>query len=134
MRRLVVPVLAVLALAGCAQRTTHTGSAPVPTESAVTISEVPVTPKLSPHGKDVLRQAERSGAKTVVLTVSTERDKTDEVAAGLRRLGATVEATDTTIGYVRVSVPVELAEKVSAVEGVSQVDVDEPLSYGDPTP
>jgi hypothetical protein len=134
MRRLVVPVLAVLALAACAQapRPTDTGS--VLTESVSTSPEVPVSPKLSPRGEDVLRQAERSGAKTVVLTVSTERDKADEVAADLQRLGATVEATDTTIGYVRVSVPVELAGQATAVEGISRVDVDEPLSYGDPTP
>ncbi|MBB5805767.1 outer membrane PBP1 activator LpoA protein [Saccharothrix ecbatanensis] len=133
MRRLVLPVLAGLALAGCGDRQ-DTGSHPVLTIPTSAISEVQVVPKLSPQGKDVLEQAKRSGVKTVVLTVATERDKTDQVAAGLRRLGGTVEATDTTIGYVRVSVPVDLAEQVTAIEGISRVDVDEPLSNIDPTP
>jgi hypothetical protein len=126
-------VLAGLALAGCGDRQ-DTGSHPVLTVPTSAISEVQVVPKLSPQGKDVLEQAKRSGVKTVVLTVATERDKTDEVAAGLRRLGGTVEATDTTIGYVRVSVPVDLAEQVTTIEGISRVDVDEPLSNIDPTP
>jgi hypothetical protein len=126
-------VLAGLALAGCGDRQ-DTGSHPVLTVPTSAISEVQVVPKLSPQGKDVLEQAKRSGVKTVVLTVATERDKTDQVAAGLRRLGGTVEATDTTIGYVRVSVPVDLAEQVTTIEGISRVDVDEPLSNIDPTP
>ncbi|WP_158849850.1 hypothetical protein [Saccharothrix deserti] len=135
MRRQVVLVLAGLVLAGCGARGADVAdSHPVLTDSASATSEARMPVKLSPQGKDVLQQAKRSGAKTVVLTVSTERDKTDQVAAGLQQLGATVEATDTTIGYVRVSVPVELAEKATTVEGISRVDVDEPLSNIDPTP
>lgn len=135
MRRLVLPVLAGLVLAGCGARP-DTGAHPVATAPSPTsaTSEVQVSPKLSPRGREVLERAERSGAKTVVLTVATERGKTDQVAADLRRLGGTVEATDATIGYVRVSVPVGLAERVTAVEGISRVDVDEPLSHIDPTP
>jgi hypothetical protein len=134
-------VLAGLALAGCGDRQ-DTGSQPVLTVPTSTTSEVQVSPmpdpkpdpKLSPQGEDVLEQAKRSGVKTVVLTIATERDKTDQVADGLRRLGGTVEAADTTIGYVRVSVPVDLAEQVTTIEGISRVDVDEPLSNIDPTP
>lgn len=135
MRRLVLPVLAGLVLAGCGARP-DTGAHPAATAPSPTsaTSEVQVSPKLSPRGREVLERAERSGAKTVVLTVATERGKTDQVAADLRRLGGTVEATDATVGYVRVSVPVGLAERVTAVEGISRVDVDEPLSHIDPTP
>ncbi|WP_367135555.1 hypothetical protein [Saccharothrix sp. HUAS TT1] len=156
MRRLVALALAgsaltASALAGCAQQQGHTGSAgtpaplttaPVSTTPVTTAplttpadaSEVPVPPKLSPHGEDVLARAKRSGARAVVLTVSADRGSTDQVADRVRALGATVEATDPTIGYLRVSTPVELAERVAAVEGVSRVDVDEPLSNADPTP
>lgn len=136
MRKLVAPVLAGLVLAGCgaAERPETSGSLPVATGPTSEVSQVRPTPELSPQGKDVLAQARRSGVKTVVLTVSTERDRTDQVAEGLRRLGATVETTDATIGYVRASVPVELAEQATAVEGISRVDVDQPLSNGDPTP
>lgn len=138
MRRLVVTTaLAVLVLAGCAQRPTDTGGfgTEPPITGPVGVSSLPPpTPKLSPHAKDVLEQARRDGVRTIGLTVSTEPGKADEVAAAMDRLGGTVEATDAAIGYVRVTVPVELAEKVTSVEGISRVDVDEPLSNIDPTP
>src|SRR5688500_7489825 len=121
MRRLVLPVLVGLVLAGCGARP-DTGARPVHTVPAPTsaTSEVQVSPKLSPQGREVLERAERSGAKTVVLTLATERGKTDQVAADLGRLGGTVEATDATIGYVRVSVPVDLAERVTTIDGISR--------------
>ncbi|MFD1147494.1 hypothetical protein [Saccharothrix hoggarensis] len=147
MRTLVAPLLAVLVLAGCAERpttdarATATGDRPAvtgdrspATGSPTATSEVRVPAKLSPQGEDVLAKAERSGVKTVVLTLATERGKTDQVISELRRLGGAVEADDTSIGYVRVAVPVEVARQVPAVAGVSQVDVDEPLSNADPTP
>lgn len=133
MRGLVVSVLAGLALVGCAQRPAETGTPPTTTSAHST--EVPVTPaKLSPHGLDVLKDAEHDGASTIGLTISTEHGKADEVAATLARLGATVETTDTAIGYVRVTAPIDAVAKLAGVEGISRVDVDEPLSNGDPTP
>ena len=136
MGRLVLVALAGLVVAGCAQRPTDTGS--IGTRSPVTsstVSSVPVAaPKLSPQGKDALARAQRDGVRAIGLTVSTEPGKTDEVASTMDRLGATVETTDAAIGYVRVTVPVELVAQVTAVEGVSRVDVDEPLGNGDPTP
>ncbi|PSL58559.1 hypothetical protein B0I31_101778 [Saccharothrix carnea] len=139
MRGLVVTTaLAVLVLAGCAaQPETATWSIGTPTSPTgpVTVSSVPVPPaKLSPQGVRVLEQAKRDGARTIGLTISTERGKADEVAASLRGLGATVEATDAAIGYVRVTAPVESVAKMTAVDGISRVDVDEPLSNVDPTP
>ncbi|MEU6154234.1 hypothetical protein ABZ816_29995 [Actinosynnema sp. NPDC047251] len=90
--------------------------------------------KLSPHGKDVLAKAQRDGVTNVVLVISTEAGATERTATTLRELGATVEATDTSIGYLRVSVPVGDVGRVTAVESVRQVDVDEPISRPDPTP
>ena len=139
MRRLVEMaglVLAGLVLAGCAQQPVDTGSfGAEPTTAPAGVSSLPVPPpKLSPRAKTALEQARRDGARTVGLTVSTEPGKADEVAAAVDRLGGTVETTDATIGYVRLTVPVELAEEVTSVEGISRVDVDEPLSNIDPTP
>ncbi|MCC8250374.1 hypothetical protein [Saccharothrix luteola] len=139
MRRLVEMaglVLAGLVLAGCAQQPVDTGSfGTEPTTTPVGVSSLPVPPpKLSPQAKTALEQARREGARTVGLTVSTEPGKADEVAAAADRLGGTVETTDATIGYVRLTVPVDLAEEVTSLEGVSRVDVDEPLSNIDPTP
>ncbi|MFE9745260.1 hypothetical protein ACFYOT_10180 [Saccharothrix saharensis] len=131
-----VAAVAGLVLVGCAQRPTDTGS--IGTHSPITsaaVSSVPVPPdKLSPQGRTALDRAKRDGVRSIGLTVSTEPGKADEVASTMDRLGATVESTDAAIGYVRVTVPVELAAKVTAVEGISRVDVDEPLGNGDPTP
>ncbi|MFI9010062.1 hypothetical protein ACIGNX_22805 [Actinosynnema sp. NPDC053489] len=133
MRGFVVTVLAGLVLAGCAQRPAETG--PPATTGAEGVTSVPVTPgKLGPSARGALDRARRDGASTVGLTVSTERDRAAEVAEGLRGLGATVESTDTAVGYVRATVPIEAVARVPAVAGVSRVDVDEPLSNGDPTP
>ncbi|ONI83603.1 hypothetical protein ALI22I_34595 [Saccharothrix sp. ALI-22-I] len=148
---MVAAVLGAVALgtAGCGQAAQQSGaqqtgaqqtgaevtaSPHVLTGPASATSEVQVSPKLSPHGKDVLAQAERAGATSVVLTIATEPGATERTVADLQRLGATVEASDATIGYVRVSVPIALAERAASAEGVRQADVDEPLSYGDPTP
>ncbi|MFJ6671989.1 hypothetical protein ACIQMJ_12850 [Actinosynnema sp. NPDC091369] len=141
MRRLVVTAVAGLVLAGCAQRPADTGSMDTgsigtpPAVTSVTVSSVPVpSTKLSPQGRTALDRAARDGVRAVGLTVSTEPGRADEVAATMARLGATVETTDAAIGYVRVTVPVELAGQVTAVDGISRVDVDEPLGNGDPTP
>lgn len=148
MKRLVLGALC-LVVAGCASPVADDGprAAPqttVPTASTTTEdpttppptppAEVPVPAKLSPHGKDVLAKAQRDGVTSVVLVISTEAGATERTAAELRDLGATVEATDTSIGYLRVSVPVADVSRVAAVESVRQVDVDEPIGQPDPTP
>lgn len=134
MRRIAVVALG-FALVACGAPARDTGTAaPTTATTVTTTSEVQMPAKLSPHGKEVLARAQRSGVPTVVLVISTEASKTEGTAAALRGLGATVEATDTSIGYIRVSVPVADVERVVTTEGVRQVDVDEPLSNADPTP
>ncbi|MFD7656116.1 hypothetical protein ACFV4N_19270 [Actinosynnema sp. NPDC059797] len=94
--------------------------------------EAPV--KLGPRAQDALARAKAEGARVVGVTVSTEAGQVERAAAGLRDLGATVESADAAAGYVRATVPVDEVARVPAVEGVRQVDVDEPLSNGDPAP
>lgn len=138
MRRLAVVVC--LALAGCGQQPadttppTHSASTPSARSTVTPSPTVTRQPRLGPQARAALAEAERSGARTVTLTVSTEPGLVERVVAGLRDLGAAVESSDARIGYVRATVPVDVAERVPAVEGVRQVDVDEPLSNGDPTP
>ncbi|MEU4801760.1 hypothetical protein [Actinosynnema sp. NPDC023587] len=152
MRRLAVGLLCLLAT-GCAApiidyepaatpSVSTTTPAPGPTTTTTTPAtappppptEVPVPGKLSPHGKDVLADARRNGVTSVVLVISAEAGATERTASALRDLGATVEATDASIGYLRVSVPVGDVERVTALESVRQVDVDEPIGQPDPTP
>ncbi|WP_433265043.1 hypothetical protein ACQPZF_36820 [Actinosynnema sp. CS-041913] len=151
MKRIVVVCLCVLAT-GCAARVdtaddlahpvlsaslpapTTRVEATLPSVSEPTAPTIPVSAKLSPHGKEVLAKARQDGVTSVVLVLSTETGAAEQVASAVRGLGATVEATDSSIGYVRVSVPPGDVERVAAVDGVRQVDVDEPLSRIDPTP
>ncbi|MEJ2858604.1 MULTISPECIES: hypothetical protein [unclassified Saccharothrix] len=130
-----IVVVACFALVACGAPVRDTGTVAAPTTTVTTTTaEVQMPAKLSPHGKEVLARAQRSGVPTVVLVISTEATSTERTASALRGLGATVEATDTSIGYIRVSVPIADVERVVAAEGVRQVDVDEPLSNADPTP
>ncbi|MBB5960301.1 hypothetical protein FHS29_006924 [Saccharothrix tamanrassetensis] len=141
MKRFVVACLCVLAT-GCAARVDSSGAPGTPEPPVLsttlslppTISEVPMPAKLSPHGKEVLSRARQNGATSVVLVLSTEAAATDRAASALRDLGATVEATDSSIGYIRASVPLDDVPRVAAVEGVRQVDVDEPIDRIEPTP
>ncbi|MFT7841391.1 hypothetical protein Q5530_35095 [Saccharothrix sp. BKS2] len=143
MRKPVAAVLAAaLALAGCGQRPADPGtsagdvtpsSAPaIPAPVSPTAQEAPV--KLGPQAQDALARARAEGARTVAVTVSTEPGQVERAVAGLRGLGATVESSDASVGYVRATVPVDEVARVPGVEGVRQVDVDEPLSNGDPAP
>lgn len=135
MRGAVVGVLAGLVLAGCAARPSDTApGGPLTATVSSVVTEVTVPAKLSPRAKELLAAAARDGQRSVGLTVSAEPGATEQVVERLRQAGAAVEASDATIGYVRVTVPLELAERAAAVEGISRVDVDEPLSHGDPTP
>ena len=139
MRRIVVVACFALVACGAPAQDARTGGgtsgeSAAATTTVTTTSEVQMPAKLSPHGKEVLARAQRSGVPNVVLVISTEASATERTASALRGLGATVEATDTSIGYIRVSVPVADVERVVATDGVRQVDVDEPLSNADPTP
>ncbi|MEV0680710.1 hypothetical protein AB0I60_29765 [Actinosynnema sp. NPDC050436] len=144
MKRLAVG-LVCLVVTGCAAPAADHGRASAPTTGGTTAAttpaptttthaEVPVPAKLSPHGKDVLAKARQNGVASVVLVISTEAGATERTATALRELGATVEATDASIGYLRASVPVADVDRVTAVDGVRQVDVDEPIGQPDPTP
>ncbi|MBW4716364.1 hypothetical protein [Saccharothrix obliqua] len=135
MKRIALVVMCLLA-AGCG-RPVETGTAPVgiaTLSSPPRVVEAPVPAKLSPHGQDVLERARRSGVDTISLVISAETGATERVVTALRERGATVEASDASIGYVRVNVPIPDVKWVLAVDGVRQVDVDEPIGLPDPTP
>ena len=135
LRRLAL-VMCALTVAGCGAGPTQPAALPIDSTSLaapVPTTEVPVA-KFSPRGKEILLDARRNGVRAVVLVISTEQGAAERTAAALRDIGATVEATDPAIGYVRASVPVDVADRAASLPGVSKVDVDEPIGYGDPTP
>jgi len=158
MKRLVVVACLCALVTGCGSAAEHGGAgrSPVPstgparssqpptTEPAgppttgsplsPTTSEASVPVELTPHGKAVLEQARKNGETSVALSLTTEAGAAERVASALRELGATVETSDASLGYVRVRVALDDVRRVTAVDGVRHVDVDEPLSNIDPTP
>ncbi|SER25364.1 hypothetical protein SAMN05216188_109163 [Lentzea xinjiangensis] len=81
-----------------------------------------------------IEQAKRDGHLTVPLMISVRPGRDEEVEQALTALGATVEARDRRIGYLRAEVPVDKVEDAYLVTGVSKVDVDEPLGNRLPEP
>jgi hypothetical protein len=128
----VVLILILAAVGGCASpaevgvvpRAPRGGPTAVPT----------VAPPLAPRAKELIEAAGQARQESVVLTISTVQGRTDATAEALRALGATVESTDTTVGYIRARVPVAVAARAATLAGVSRADVDEPVGFPDPTP
>jgi hypothetical protein len=129
----VVLILGLAAVSGCA-RPDGDGAAAVPSESAPAVSAVAPAPRLAPRAKELIDAAKQARQEAVVLTISTVQGETDATAEALRALGATVESTDATVGYIRASVPVDGAAQAATLKGVSHADVEEPIGFPDPTP
>lgn len=121
-------------LAGCGTR--EVGTAPA---GGTTLSTAPSVvqappPTLAPRAKELIDAAKQARLESVVLTISTVQGETDTTARALRDLGATVESTDATVGYIRASVPIDVAAQATTLKGISRVDVEEPIGVPDPTP
>ncbi|WP_329789222.1 hypothetical protein V1227_33475 [Lentzea sp. DG1S-22] len=84
--------------------------------------------------KNRIEQAKRDGHLTVLLMISVQPGRDEEVEQALTELGATVESRDPRIGYLRAEMPVDKVEDAYLVAGVSKVDVDEPLGNRLPEP
>jgi hypothetical protein len=91
-------------------------------------------PTLAPRTKELIEAAKRARQESVVLTISVVPGQTDTIAQALRDLGATVESTDPTVGYIRAGVPTAVAAQAATLAGVSRADVEEPIGVPDPTP
>jgi len=121
-------------LAGCGTR--EVGTAPA---GGTTLSTAPSVvqappPTPAPRAKELIDAAKQARLESVVLTISTVQGETDTTARALRDLGATVESTDATVGYIRASVPIDVAAQATTLKGISRVDVEEPIGVPDPTP
>jgi hypothetical protein len=97
------------------------------------LAEVPTVSSAKPD-KNRIEQAKRDGHPTVPLMISVQPGRDEEVERALVALGATVEARDPRIGYLRAEMPVDKVEDAYRVAGVSEVDVDEPLHNRLPEP
>lgn len=119
-------------MSGCASPAEVGVVPPAPSAGAAAVPTV--APTLAPRAKELIEAARQARQESVVLTISTVQGETDATAEALRALGATVESTDTTVGYIRARVPVAVAARAATLAGVSRADVDEPVGFPDPTP
>jgi hypothetical protein len=131
MRRALVAAACALVVAGCGSKAVETGQAPVAPEAGSAEVTTTVPPTIN---KQYVEQAQKDGATTVTLMVSVKDGQHDQVRKALEELGASVEAQDPRIGYLRAEVPIAKVNDVPALPGDSTVDLDLPLSNRDPEP
>ena len=90
---------------------------------------------LDKHDRELLAEAVAGGEGTVTLLIASRRGANRTVVDGLAALGGvTIGKRDDDISYLRVTVPVDKAERAARVKGVEAVDVDEVIPLDDPAP
>ena len=90
---------------------------------------------LDKHDRALVAEAAADGDRTVTLLIAARRGANRTVLDGLKALGGVaVGKRDDDISYLRVSVPIDKAERAARVAGVQAVDVDEVVPLEDPTP
>jgi hypothetical protein len=90
--------------------------------------------KLGLHGLELLASARASGESTTTLLIAASSGQTRSVAAAIEKLGGTVRYREDSVDYLRVSIAIDRAEDVAALNGIDAVDVDEILPLPDPKP
>ena len=81
---------------------------------------------------DHVRLAGTSGSAR--LMVATRQGATESVAGAIRELGGTIEYSERSLGYLRVSVDAGQADKVASLAGVEAAELDSVIPLPDPRP
>jgi subtilisin family serine protease len=89
---------------------------------------------LDAHDQELLTQAEAKGEQTVTLIVATDKGKTKDVAAEMKKLGGSVSNQVDAVGYVRAEVPISAVRKAAKLAGVAAVDLNESIPLPKPDP
>ncbi|GIF66309.1 serine protease [Asanoa ishikariensis] len=89
---------------------------------------------LGAHDLELLAEAKAKRARSVMLIVATDKGESADVAAGLKKLGATVAKRVDSVGYVRASVPTNSVLNAARLPGVAAVDLDEIIPMPEPEP
>ncbi len=78
--------------------------------------------------------ATATGKKRVTLLIAAVEGREAEAARQLRGIGGVIEASDKAVGYLKVSVPTQSAERAAELSAVYAVDVDGLVPLDDPRP
>ncbi|MBK1785277.1 S8 family serine peptidase [Prauserella cavernicola] len=82
----------------------------------------------------LLEQAEQAGKSEVTLLVAAQRGRADAAAGELRSLGGVVRSANDDLDYLKVTVPIEEAERAPKLRSVDAVDVDGLIARDEPAP
>lgn len=89
---------------------------------------------LDKQDRALLGEARAQGEKRVTLLVAAKQGSTGAVADRLEALGGKVQASESDLGYLRVSVPTSQAKAAAKASGVQAVDLDQVIPLDDPRP
>lgn len=89
---------------------------------------------LGKRDRELVAEARVKGERTVTLILSTAARASSTVQSQVQALGGTVGYREDSIGYLRVTVPVDAVDAVAALKGVEALDVDEVIPLDDPRP
>lgn len=90
--------------------------------------------QLDRQDRQRLAKAEDAGEGKVTLLVAAQRGRADAAARELESIGGTVEAGVPELGYLKVTVPIEEAERAPKLRSVAAVDVDGLIKRDEPKP
>ncbi|MGH3794962.1 MAG: hypothetical protein ACRDSP_08740 [Pseudonocardiaceae bacterium] len=106
---------------------------PLPLPHPETTGPLQPEPGLGAAAQGRLTEARRVGAPWVVLLVSVVPNRSNDIAAGLRGLGAVLGISPGP-GYLRATVPTGNVERAAALPGVTGVDIEQVIPPNSPRP
>ncbi|MFE9655573.1 S8 family serine peptidase [Micromonospora sp. NPDC006431] len=117
-----------------------TGASAATAEPAATPAPAPEAPKESPadtlgnHDAELLADAQAQHKPAVTVIIATDKGKSDEVTAEIRKLGGTVTHRVDQVGYVLAQVPTDKVVKTAKLPGIAAIDLNESIKLPDPRP
>lgn len=89
---------------------------------------------LGKHDRELVAEARAKGEDTVTLILATAPKANSSVQSAVQALGGSVGYREDSIGYLRVTVPLDAVDAVAGLKGVEALDVDEVIPLDDPRP
>lgn len=134
-RRTIITTLALGLTSGVVLATAPAPAGAVPADTAIgSEAKGSQDDVLGTHDRELLAQAQAEGKARVTLIVAVDDDETGVVADRLSSLGATVARSESSVGYIRASVPTQKVLKAAGIPGVEAVDLNESVPLPDPSP
>src|SRR5690349_9710207 len=84
----------------------------------------PGGPKMSKEDRAALAEARTNGKHDVTMLIAAKSGAMNAVVAGVTALGGTVRQTESSIDYVRATVPTDKVEAVASLDGVQSAGLD----------